>query len=210
MTTALAKTQNTKAPKAKPRARTETQTIHVDAEEDQKYWSWLWLLLTAGVAGGIVGGVAWVRARNKPGEKTTEPSAVPVQGPKSLADLAASLRSEYLKIDGCTVGWKLGDASRTGLVSHYVDFLAPAISDAQVKGAASIDEITTHVASILVPGCPWPPPSLQLIDLDAALAGNLGFVDRQKWAMILAVGGVQVYLALRQVVSTVIAQGRRG
>lgn len=158
--------------------------------------------------GGSIGLVAWARAR------TSDPSS-PSNGnkePKSLtlSEVAAKLRAELVTLDGCSVAWKVGEASRTVLLAHQSDFFIPAIADARSKGLTSTDEITSHVAGLLVPGCPWPPTIIQDLDIEAAVAGQLPFVQNQMWTIAQALGSVQLYLTIRSSVATSLTTNRRG
>ena len=119
---------------------------------------------------------------------------------KSLFEVAAALRSELLTVTGCSVAWRLGEASRTALLTHQNDFFLPAIADARAKGLSTTDEITSHLASVLVPGCQWPPKTIADIDIQAAINGELGMVQTQVWTIAQALGSVQLYLAIRQAV----------
>lgn len=178
-----------------------------DTEADPSDGAGLKILLGVGALGALAGLVSWASSRSKD-EGGTKGSAE--AAPKSLGELAAKLRVETLVVEGCNISWKLGEPSRTALLSHHSDFFVPAVEDARAKGFSTVDEITAHVAGLLVPGCPWPPPALQHFDIEAALAGELGFVQRQAWNISQALGSVKLYLTIRQVVATLANQGRRG
>jgi hypothetical protein len=171
------------------------------------------LLVALGVVGiGTVGAVAWSRGRSS--EAAAKPSAGVVPGSHALtgtlAENATTLRHEVLIVDGCTVSWRVGEASRTTLLGHRDDFLVPAIADAQSRGATTVDEITARVAALLVPSCAWPPPILENFDLDAAIGDEMTFLQKQAWTIAQTSGAVQLYLTLRMVVATLVGQGRRG
>lgn len=170
--------------------------------------TWLWL--GAGLLGlGVVGAVVVTRSRSKSKSSTdsgTSGSKAPV---KSLGELAAELRVQLLTVNGCAVSWRLGEASRTALRSHVDDFFKPAIADASSRSLSSIDEVTAHVAGLLVPGCPWPPTLIDDFDIEAAVAGKLPLIQSQMWTIAQSTGSVQLYLEIRQVVAALRAN-RRG
>ena len=171
--------------------------------------TWMWVLLGLLGVGGTVGVVSVVRSRRG------ENQALPAGGsdtprPESLAELAAQLRVAHLKIEGCSVSWKSGDTSRMAVLSQREELFVSGILDGRAKGLLSLDELTSHVAGLLVPGCPWPPQVLEPFDLDAALAGELNALETQAWSVVQAFGVVRVYLDLRQVVGDLLTQTRRG
>lgn len=170
------------------------------------------LLIVLGVIslGGVIGAATWAASRSK---SKTESSAGVGSLPKtapSLTELAVALRNEVLIVDGCTVSWRVGEASRTTLLGHRDDFLVPAIADARTRGANTVDEITAHVCALLVPGCAWPPPVLANFDLDKALADELTFVQKQAWTLAQTAGAVKLYLTVRQAVGTLAAVTQQG
>lgn len=154
---------------------------------------------------GVGTGVAVVsKSKSKPKSSSSSASGSsgsPANSTPSPAEIGAKLRAELLTVTDCSVAWKLGEASRTGLLAHYTDFFVPAIAEARSKGLLTTDEITGYVASLLVPGCPWPPQTIQDFDIDAAVAGQLGMIQTQMWTIAQALGSVQLYLAVRQVVA---------
>jgi hypothetical protein len=167
-----------------------------------------WLAIVLGI-GGTVGLVAVARSRSSDDAKTKAKGKSGETKSPSLVEVAATLRRELLTLEGCAVTWKLGEASRTALIAHQADFFVPAIADARAKGMGTVDEITAHVAGLLVPGCPWPPPIIQNFDLEAAVAGELPMIQEQMWTIAQAMGAVQLYLTIRSVVASAMAN-RRG
>ena len=160
--------------------------------------------------GGTVVVVAWARSRSDDSTSSSSTSSTKGAIGKSLLEVAAAIREETLILNGCTVSWRVGEASRTALLGHRDDFFVPAIADARAKGASTVDEITSHLAALLVPGCAWPPAVLHDFDLDDAVAGNLTFVQKQAWTIAQSMGSVRLYLTIRQVVAVLATQNRRG
>ncbi|HLT38267.1 MAG TPA: hypothetical protein VK034_18405 [Enhygromyxa sp.] len=162
--------------------------------------------------GGTIGAVAWARSRSDGGKSSSSSgsSKGAISG-KSLPEVALAIREETLIVNGCTVSWRVGEASRTELLAHRDDFFVPAIADARAKGSTTVDEITAHLAALLVPGCAWPPTVLNdFQNLDDAVAGKLTFVEKQAWTIAQSMGSVRLYLTIRQVVAVLATQDRRG
>jgi hypothetical protein len=172
--------------------------------------TWLLVLLGALGVGGTVGLVAWARSRSEGVENTIRIPEGSEGESATLAETAASIREEVLTVKGCAVSWKSGEASRTTLLSHINDFFVPALADARDKGATTVDEITAHIASLLVAGCPWPPTVLESFNIDDALAGKLSGLAQQAWTVAESQKVVQFYLTIRQVVTGLANEHRRG
>lgn len=170
--------------------------------------TWLIVMLSVLGLGGAIGGIAWARSRSADSKASSSSSNAAIG--TTLHQVATAIREETLIVDGCVVSWKLGEASRTALLAHRDDFFVPAIADARAKGATTVDEITSHLAALLVPGCAWPPTVLENFNLDEAIAGKLTFVQKQAWTIAQSVGSVRLYLTIRQVVAVLATQNRRG
>lgn len=182
-----------------------------EKKKDSKKGDNAGLIIVLGVLGlgGAIGGIAWARSRATDSKASSSSSNTGAIG-TTLHQVATAIRAETLIVDGCVVSWKLGEASRTALLGHRDDFFLPAIADARAKGAATVDEITSHLAALLVPGCAWPPTVLASFNLDEAVAGQLTFVQKQAWTIAQTVGSVRLYLTIRQVVAVLATQNRRG
>ncbi len=170
------------------------------------------LLVLLGVlgVGGTVGAIAWARSKSdNAGSSSGSNSSAGAIG-MTLPEVAGAIRQETLIVDGCTVSWRVGEASRTELLRHRDDFFVPAIADARAKGAVTVDEITAHLAGLLVPGCAWPPTILQEFNLDDAVNGRLSLFQKQAWTVAQSSGTVRLYLTIRQVVAVLATQNRRG
>lgn len=173
-----------------------------------------WLLVLLGVlgVGGTVGAIAWARSKSDNAGTNSNSNSGSSAGAigTTLPEVAGAIRQETLIVDGCTVSWRVGEASRTELLRHRDDFFVPAIADARAKGAVTVDEITAHLAGLLVPGCAWPPTVLQEFNLDDAVNGRLNVFQKQAWTIAQSSGAVRLYLTLRQVVAVLATQNRRG
>ena len=169
--------------------------------------TWMWILLGVAGIGGTLGVVSVVRSRRADAQALPAGESEPKT--KSPAQVAAELRVEHLKIEGCAISW-VSDAGRQIVLSKRDELFVPAIIDGRSKGLLSLDELTSHVASMLVPGCEWPPPVLAPFHLDDALAGKLTPLLEAAWGVTQAMGVVRVYLDLRQVVADLTTQTRRG
>jgi hypothetical protein len=170
------------------------------------------LIIVLGVLGlgGTIGGIAWARSRSTDAKSSSSSGSNGKYIGTTLQEVAKAIREETLIVDGCVVSWKLGEASRTALLSHRDDFFVPAIADARTKRATTVDEITSHLAGLLVPGCPWPPTILQNFNLEDAVAGKLTLFQKQAWTIAQSLGSVRLYLTIRQVVAVLATQNRRG
>ena len=173
------------------------------------------LLILLGVLGigGTMGAVAWARSRSDSGGASSSGSGSSSSSAaigKTLPEVATAIRQETLTVNGCTVSWRVGEASRTELLRHRDDFFVPAVADARAKGAVSVDEITAHVTALLVPGCAWPPTVLQDFNLDDAINGRLNAFQNQAWTIAQSSGAVRLYLTVRQVVAVLATHNRRG
>lgn len=171
-------------------------------------------LVLAALGLGGVGLAVWARSRSSEAgsSSSSSSSSSGANGAKAptLAEVASTLRTELLTLDGCSVAWKLGEASRSALLVHQADFFTPAIADARAKGLTTVDEITSHVAGLLVPGCPWPPPIIEDFDIQAAVSGQLSALKQQMWNIAQTAGSVQLYLTIRSAVASSLITFRRG
>lgn len=181
--------------------------MKTEKKKESKKGNNTWLAVVLGVlgVGGVVGGIAWARSRAD-GKSSSNAGVIGA----TLHQVATAIREETLIVDGCVVSWKLGEASRTALLAHRDDFFVPAIADARAKGSTTVDEITAHLAALLVPGCAWPPTVLENFNLDDAVAGKLTFIQKQAWTIAQSAGSVRLYLTIRQVVAALATQNRRG
>ena len=160
--------------------------------------------IALGVVGvGVLFGLAWMIGDE---ESSAGGSSSGGPGTATLEETAATLRAQYLEVvDGCTINWK-APGSQVGLESHVTDFFSPAFARAINGGALTVDAITIAITQLLVPGCPQPPsPLAELDSIDAALLGELGTVQQQMFELGRAYAAVQLYLAVRAIVSTLSA-----
>lgn len=172
-------------------------------------WSWdewKWVVLIAAILGVGTGGIMYMqkrKAKQEEAEKAKPTPALPVMQDQTPEQRGAELAGQYLIQSGCGLEWKPGQGP-IAIVGHVPDFIVPGLEWARAKGITGVNNLTTALYGLLMPGCGMP-KNLEAFDLDKAVARQLSVASQTAFDMWRAyMPSVQLYLTLR---GLVIAQG---
>lgn len=160
----------------------------------KKIWPWV----VGGIVGALgLGGLAYALMGDEAagGDSGAGGSTDPTL---SFEERTRALARETVDVQACNVVWKSA-AARTRFLSQAA-YWREAVDACLSSSLSAPDQCAAKIASMMVPGCPWPPAALEGINIDDALAGSLSLADSARWSIARGMATVDFYLSIRATV----------